>query len=249
MSQQHFEYHLDDFTESGYREIIRSARSNYRFESYGTESDEPHVLWRHDVDFSPHRAARLAEIEADEGVRATYFVLLHSEFYNWLEADVTGRFRQIADLGHDLGLHFDASFYAPYAEQAALAEALDFERSLLERIFGRDVRAFSFHNPDVGDALQFDADEIAGMVNAYGRGTKERYAYCSDSNGYWRFHRLSEFLESGHVFAQVLTHPEWWTPSAMMPRDRVQRAIDGRAAATAAGYDELLARIGRHNAR
>lgn len=249
MTTQPINYHLEDFTESGYREIIRRAKSTYRFERYGTGEAQPHLLWRHDVDFSPHRALRLAEIEAEEEVRSTYFVLPHSEFYNALEADVVTRFRRIADLGHDIGLHFDASFHAPFADHAALENALTFERSLLERIFGGEVRVFSFHNPDVGDALRFDAAEIGGMINAYGRELKAKYAYCSDSNGYWRFTRLSEFLDAGAPYGQVLTHPEWWTPSAMLPRERVQRAIDGRAQATGAWYDELLDQIGRHNAR
>lgn len=243
------EYHLDDFTEAGYREIIRRAKEVYRFEAYGTSEEAPHLLWRHDVDFSPHRALRLAEIEAEEDVRATYFVLPHSEFYNSLEADVVRRFRRIVELGHDLGLHFDAAFHAPFADQEALEDALAFERSLLERVFGTPVGVFSFHNPDVGDALQFDADRLGGMINTYGASLKATYAYCSDSNGYWRFHRLSEFLEGGAPYGQVLTHPEWWTPSPMLPRERVQRAIDGRAVATGAWYDDLLVRIGRHNAR
>ncbi|MBX3099070.1 MAG: hypothetical protein KF761_05770 [Salinibacterium sp.] len=191
----------------------------------------------------------MAEIEAEEGVRSTYFVLLHSEFYNSLEAEAVKRFRTISDLGHDIGLHFDASFHAPFADQLALEDALVFEKSIVERVFGGEVGVFSFHNPEIGGALSFDADTLGGMINAYGRDLKAKYGYCSDSDGYWRFKRLSKFLEGGETYGQVLTHPEWWTPSPMLPRERVQRAIDGRAKATGDWYDDLLLRLGRHNAR
>ncbi len=68
------DWHFEDFTETSYREIVASARERYAFEPFGTATTSPHVLWRHDVDYSVHRAAALARIEADLGVRATYFV-------------------------------------------------------------------------------------------------------------------------------------------------------------------------------
>ena len=100
-----------DFTEAEYRRLIRLAGTHYRFESYETTTSDPHVIWRHDVDASPHRAARLAAIEAEEGARSVYCFLLHSPFYNLLEREVADRARAALDLGHGLGLHFDTSFY------------------------------------------------------------------------------------------------------------------------------------------
>jgi hypothetical protein len=48
---------------------------------------------------------------------------------------------------------------------------------------------------------------------------------------------------------QVLTHPECWTPEAMAPRQRIQRAIDGYAQAIGRWYDDALARFNRPNLR
>ena len=76
-----------DFTEARYTEIVRDAKSFYRFKTFDEPCEQPHVLWCHDIDYSVHRAMRLAEIEAEEGVTATYFFLLHSPFYNLLEPD------------------------------------------------------------------------------------------------------------------------------------------------------------------
>src|SRR3954463_4717708 len=100
-----------DFTEAIYRSIVARARDVYSFEPFGTTSEAPHVLWRHDVDLSVHRAAKLADLEAEAGVHATYFFLLRSEFYNLLEGAVLDRARRIAALGHWIGLHFDPAFY------------------------------------------------------------------------------------------------------------------------------------------
>ena len=52
---------FSDFTESAYRDVLAQAISRYSFEPFGTESAAPHVLWRHDVDFSVHRAAHPAK--------------------------------------------------------------------------------------------------------------------------------------------------------------------------------------------
>lgn len=235
------------FTEAGYRELLRVAKARYAFRSFREFRDAPAgtVLWRHDLDFSVHRALALARIEAAEEVRATHFVLLHSGFYNALEAEVAERVREIVALGHDLGLHFDPRFH----DGRDLDDALARERALLEDLFATEVTAFSLHNPDVA-GWSDGRDEIAGMVNAYGSYLTKNYGYASDSNGYWRFAPLDEVLAHGeHERLQVLTHPEWWVPEPMSPRDRVSRAIDGRARRQHARYDEVMSAMRRENVR
>jgi hypothetical protein len=235
------------FTEAGYRELLRIARGRYRFGSFRDYRSAPAgtALWRHDLDFSVHRALALARIEAQEGVRSTHFVLLHSAFYNALEAEVAERIREIGSLGHDLGVHFDPRFYEGRDLDAALAR----ERDLLETVFETEVSAFSLHNPEIAGWTD-DRDEIAGIVNAYGPYISAHYGYASDSNGYWRFTPLDEVLQSGsYERLHVLTHPEWWVPEPMSPRDRVSRAIDGRAQRQHARYDDVMNAMRRENVR
>jgi hypothetical protein len=239
-------YHFDDFTEQGYRAILQSAKRGYSFEPFGADSGEPHVLWRHDVDISVHRAVRLAEIEADEGVRATYFFLLRSQYYNLLEDEILRRAREVLEMGHWLGLHFDPSSSDPHSPEE-LERGLTLERDFLSDLLERPIEAFSFHNPTIHD-FDFRMDEIAGMLNTYGRGLDERYSYVSDSNGIWRHRRLPEVVEAAEEpRLHVLTHPELWQAEAMSPRDRVGRAIDGRAANSHRAWDDLLERWGREN--
>ena len=239
--------HDQDFTESAYRALVRQAKARYAFLSFSEAAGAgAGVLWRHDIDMSVHRALALAKIEHAEGVRATYFVYLHSRFYNALEDAIVDRLRQIAALGHDLGVHFDSRFVPAGTD---LAAAVDAERRVIESAAGAGVTALSFHDPDAPGVTISEADTIAGLVNAYGASLRARFEYGSDSNGYWRFTPLPELVARAGVRLQVLTHPEWWVPEPMPPRARVARAIDGRAAYMSAKYDAAMQDVGRENLR
>jgi hypothetical protein len=238
---------MTDFTEAEYDTLLALAAARYRFIGFdGLDEEPPVVLWRHDVDYSPQRALALARLEAARGIRATYFFNLRSDFYNVLELGPADAVRAILDLGHALGLHFDAAF-ADRTERSR-EEWLRREREILEDSFDVEVKAFSTHNPTLVEELE-TRDEVAGMVNAYGEELQQRFEYCSDSNGIWRHRPLREVLEAAPPRLHVLTHPGWWVPEALPPRDRISRAIEGRAAATHARYDRLLDESGRPNVR
>jgi hypothetical protein len=238
------DWHFEDFTEASYREIVATARERYAFEPFGTAAEGPHVLWRHDVDYSVHRAVALARVEAQLGALATYFVTLHSDLYNVLEPAVHVRLREIAALGHRIGLHFDAGFPAT----GSLDERAAGEARVLSEALRVPVEAVSLHNPSVSRTEDLDVEELGGMVHAGARSVRDRYPYISDSNGYWRFERLPEVLAAGaHERLHVLTHPEWWQEEAMSPRDRILRCIAGRSRASETAYDDLLASHQRVN--
>jgi hypothetical protein len=239
-----------DFTEDSFRILVRQLKgAGYRFASYGEEpAGDPHVLWRHDVDVSMHRAARLAQIEAGEGVNATYFVNSRCAFYNLLEPEITSLVKRIRLLGHEIGLHFDASAHGTSEWTIrSLEVALRRERSIVENLLEAAVNAVSWHNPEQSNLLSFDADQIGGLVNAYASRLRSLYVYCSDSNGYWRFKPMGEVIGEGHRRLHLLTHPEWWTPEPISPSERIDRAIIGRARKVRRDYDANLAQAGRRN--
>lgn len=241
---------VEDFTEDGYRALLRLARAQWEFVSFAEFDRAGRVLlWRHDVDISMHRALRLAEIEHEERVKSTFFLMLHSTFYNLLEHAVARRVEAILAFGHDIGLHFDPSFYGDRIKsKEQLIGFLERERKILEDCFGVPIKAFSWHNPTVGDWLSMDDHHCGGMVNAYGSGVRSKFTYVSDSNGIWRHSRLQQVLENGEdPSLHVLTHPEWWQKSAMSPRERVFRSVEGRALAVMRQNDALLAEYGRPN--
>jgi hypothetical protein len=238
-----------EFTETGFRNLVRSLKSSgYRFSRYGEETSGRHVIWRHDVDLSMHRAARLAEIEAEEGVSSTWFINPHSSLYNLLEPEIDALTRRILASGHEIGLHFDAGAYAIKDwTQATLEPAIARERNILETILGQKIRSMSWHNPDMSNLLTFDAEVLGGLYNAYCGRLRRDYVYCSDSNGYWRFEPMVEVIAQGHPRLHLLTHPDWWTPEPMAPSDRVDRALIGRARKVRSDYDRLLEVGGRRN--
>jgi hypothetical protein len=235
-----------DFTEDSYRDIIADARSRYLFEPFGTEAAEPHVLWRHDVDISIHRALKLARIEADQGVRTTFLLSLRGPFYSLLEPASLAIAREIAGLGHWLGLHFHTDAYDGLSSERELDEHLRFERRLLSELTGSPIDVLSFHNPGATGADVFDADTLGGMINAYGASLRGRYAYVSDSNGYWRHERIPDVIASGeHERLHVLTHPEWWQETPMSPSERLERCLTGRADYAREWYEGPVRAAGR----
>jgi hypothetical protein len=241
-----------EFTELYYRNLLQIAKKNYNFTSFcNYKSEESIILWRHDVDFSVHRSLELAKIEQDEGVRSTFFIYLHSEFYNVFELEVTHCIREIIKAGHEIGVHFDPAYYeGKIKSYEDLEDLLSYEKRLLEEIFKIEVKVFSFHNPDIGDWLKFDDEIIAGMVNTYSHHFKNNFGYCSDSNGYWRYEQLVDVLEKREQSQlQVLTHPGWWTPENIPPMERVYRAVLGRSNNVLFKYHQTLEKVGRLNCR
>jgi hypothetical protein len=237
----------EDFTETHYRQLLRSARSAYPFATYDAIPwGSRFILWRHDLDYSINRASALARIEAEEGVIATYFVNPRCEYYNILEPKQAQLLKQILNLGHRLGLHFDAAFHNIHNEEQ-LHSKVKQEGRWLEEAFGVRPDVFSFHNPGA-DNLQCDADQYGGLTNCYSQRFKTEVPYCSDSNGYWRFRRLHDVITAAtDPCLQVLTHPGWWQSKQMPPRHRIFRSAYGRAKATMSAYDAGLAEHSRIN--
>ena len=224
-------YRFDDFTEAAYEKCLLIAKQNYQFINFTDyRSDEKVCLWRHDIDFSPHRGLALAKIEAEASIGSTYFVHLHNDFYNLLELEIFQLIKEIHSLGHEIGLHFDLGFYENSIKNSDdLEPLLVFEKSILEKTFDISINSFSFHNPIAHPNINIGEETIGGMVNAYSDYIKAKYAYCSDSFCYWRYKRLMDVIQQeDNQYLHVLTHPECWSKQALGPYSRILRAINGR---------------------
>lgn len=246
-STDEFSHHQHDFTVTHYREIIQAAKKKYHFAGYAEKDLPEHVVyWRHDCDCSMSRALRLAQIEHDEGVKATYFIHPHSEFYNIFEIEQRNLASEIIKLGHDIGLHFDSHCYK-IQNKNDLESAIITEKSWLDSWLNVNIAAFSYHNPDP-HILEFKDLEYANLINCYSDRFRNEVDYCSDSNGYWRHKRLYDFVSDNPAKTlQVLTHPEWWQEQEMPPRSRIERCVKGRAENVLGRYDNALRQLGRKN--
>jgi hypothetical protein len=248
MSDNSIKYNFSDFTHEHYYQLIVEAKKNYQFAGYHTleiSSPSANILCRHDVDLSMHEALNLARIESDLNIKATYFLLPHSEFYNLFEKSITDLVKEIVSLGHDIGLHFDPLYYNIHSKRE-LEDWLKVEKEILQKIFGVEVRVFSFHNP-TEEMLRFEEWSYAGMINTYAKELKENVAYCSDSNGYWRFKRMFDVITiEKPTKLQILTHPEWWTAKLMSPKQKIWRSIDKRAEKNKEFYENALSAYRRN---
>lgn len=246
------EYYYNDFTIDNYKKIMQFASERYSFISYkdieNYRLDKEFILLRHDVDFSVSRSYALAKIEHELNISSTYFIQLGSEFYNIFEQYTKELIYKIIDLGHHIGLHFDPTQYF-IESKADLERYILFEKELLEKLLNVKVYSFSFHNP-TEQMLKLDDYAYSGLINSYSKFIKDKVEYCSDSNGYWRFKRLEEFLKKPeYSHKHILTHPGWWQDFPMSPFDRILRCVEGRARRCIENYESYLTKIGRKNVK
>lgn len=162
-------------------------------------------LIRHDVDFDIKLAHQLAKIEQEEGVISTFFILTTCESYNVLCDRNRNLLREIVDMGHEIGLHFDPTLYGSDLDTAARKEA-DF----LSFATDQEVLSISLHNPSIhGQYPMFD-----GFINAYDAKMFSDDNYISDSRFMFRGKNPFEFIKKiNNDMIQILLHPMHYSES------------------------------------
>ncbi len=240
-------FNFSDFTINHYKEILLETKGKFEFNFYDEVADKKEfILWRHDIDFSVNRALRLARVENEIGVKSTFFVHLHSEYYNFFEKEVSEKISEINSLGHQIGLHFDTHYYN-IGNESELEEKLSREAEIFYNFFDIGIKVFSFHNttPFTMACQKFS---YAGIINTYAAFFQNEVEYCSDSNGYWRYKRIIDVIKNNtSKKLQILTHPEWWQEEIMSPWQRIKRAIDGRAEKNKIFYKDHLRKFNMKN--
>jgi hypothetical protein len=177
-----------------YWELLKAARAGgYRFAFFDRDPGPGDLLLRHDVDLSLEAAVELAELEAELGAAATYFVMTESVFYNLASPEGERALERLRALGHRVGLH------AVYP-RAELDDRFD--------------PVVAWHNPDEG----FMTAAIDGAANAMEPRFFVPGRYRSDSNQHWREGCPHGGLARGEFeWLQLLIHPEIWVyPGATM---------------------------------
>jgi hypothetical protein len=213
------------FTLTEYRALVRLAKERFPIAGYDDYRGlDSFVIWRHDVEYSVPEMSVLAAIDAEEGVRSTLFVQLHSELYNFWEPDTVRRVREWIAWGHAVGLHFDPGYHEA-SDPADFERLILLEKGLLEEIYETPVACFAYHNPNA-ESLAYRGD-YAGLVNAYNDDfSGGSVVYVSDSNGRWRERTIRDVLEDPATDrAQVNTHDTWWTDRRIPQIAKLEDAI------------------------
>ena len=247
-------YKFSDFTLENYRRLICIAKEQgFEFilhkDSY--ISGRKDVIWRHDVEFSPVIALKMAQIEHEEGIQSTYFWQLHTNYYNTASVYFLDILRQVHELGHCIGLHFDSHFWNIQNERE-LDEYIQLDSQYLESFIRRigiteKIDTFSFHNTNQF-ILSCREYRYGGLINVYSSFFKENYDYCSDSTGIWRFERLEDkLLDPSVQHLQVLTHDGMWSEKIMSPHSRIMSCVQCEADRQKTSYTVNLPKTGNIN--
>ena len=226
----------------GYRGIlVRALDAGYRLTPFrefelpaGGGDGRPVLLLRHDLDHDLRSAERVGELEAELGVRSTYFIQTASEFYNLLAHENRRIVRRLADLGHEIGLHYEARRYVgPEGERNLVSDL-----RLLEDLGGRRVVSAAQHIPiddgvvNLKPHIEHEAYEPRFM-------TVPPMTYISDSLMAWRQATPHELLERRASF-QFLTHPETWIGDFADIDDALLSLLAGEVSAVHRRYRDVI---------
>jgi hypothetical protein len=211
---------LPTFDLHSYEALLGDLGSNgYTFRKVSEMKNEPNgqvVFLRHDVDLHIPGIEQMAMVEAVRGIQATYYIPLTLHF-NPLYPDNQRILRQIRDLGHEIGLHYDMETYPTDPKQAR--KHLDWEVNILSEVAGEPIRTICMHNPHKGQPDPWQ--EIADYVNPHDPRFREGLLYVSDSCRAWHDESLLTcFGPNPPRRLLLLTHPELWLDGTV--GDRMQ---------------------------
>lgn len=197
------------FSLEHYRDLLEAAQEGgYRWTMFGQKPEAGDLILRHDVDLSLEAALQMAELEAEAGARATYFLMTQSVFYNLGSSEGRRALNRLRELEHGVGLHA----VWPNVE---LDDRFD------------PVVAWHNPNPD------YMSEPVDGAVNVMEPPYFEPDHYRSDSNQRWRHGCPHDQLRGTEFeWLQLLIHPEIWvypgetmaeTMHAMLDAERDRR--------------------------
>lgn len=231
-----------DFTCKKYRELVVALReAGYEFltfEEYmsrGNRTNEKkYVVLRHDVDLRAAYSGRVAKIEHEEGAKASYYFRIIPESN---QPDII---RQIAELGHEIGYHYEDLSLAHGDMIRAISlfrEHLAYFRSFYpikticmhgaptSQYDGRDLwKEYDYHDEGVTGEPYFDMDfKHALYLTDTGRrwdgwkvSLRDKVAEQEEwSRAGLVFHTTDQLIAwiktKGNKNLMITTHPQRWT--------------------------------------
>ena len=204
---EHYYKFLEVFLKKGYEFIF--------FKNLNFKKDNQVVL-RHDIDFDTNYALNSAIIESNLGIKATYFFLIKSDFYNILSNNNFDNIKKIRDLGHTISIHFDPTIYKDFEL------GLKNETQLFSQLFDVKPYIISLHRPN--NFFLNHNELINGLMHTYQDVFFKKIKYFADSTGCWRFGDpilSDEFKHNKNM--QLLIHPIWWFVTGKSNTDKIKK--------------------------
>lgn len=191
-STKHYLETINAYLDNGYK--ITPVSDYFHHKTYDKQ-----ILLRHDVDLSLDYALDMALLEKDNGIHATYYILLSSSLYTPLSPEGRGKVKAIREAGHEVALHVDSRYYLG---------VLEFE--ILSQLAERSVTTWCQHLITVTPQLQMPRDAA-----------KIPYKYLSDSGMHWRENCWCTHINE-YDKMQILIHPEWTMTSPAGKRTKFE---------------------------
>jgi len=195
------------FKYAEYRKFLVHMKNHGEILPLGEYASSNAIILRHDVDFDIEAAYRLALIEAEYGIRSTFFILTTCRTYNPFSVSNRTKLEEMVKLGFEIGLHFDPTIYNT-SNIDRLTDFVNKEAEMLSCVSGRSVCSISLHNPSIHGQYPL----FKGYRNAYDSLFFSDEFYFSDSRMEFRGKNPYEFVErvKKHTI-QVLLHPLHFT--------------------------------------
>jgi hypothetical protein len=193
--------------------VLRESRTSRRFLRFRDFSDGTPAnmvcLLRHDVDVSLEYAARMAHLEQELGIPATYFVRMRAAGYNPMSRRGRAILTDLENGGGEVGLHYEGAGSEENPDSARRRFLL--EMAMLEDLLGHPV-GVALHMPK--RCTGFDSHAIKEAGALYDVASQERFgalSFMSDSSRKWRNGCICEHL-CAQAGLHILLHPVWWMP-------------------------------------
>lgn len=240
---------MRDFTIRIYRELLDNfIKAGYGFQTFHQYLQTPGpsaILLRHDVDARKSHSLRFARIQHEKGIVGTYYFRVIPNVYD------EDMIREIYDMGHEIGYHYEDMDFAKGDPQLAIRL---FEKHLEQIRRVAPVHTICMHG---SPRSRFDNKEVWKHYDYRGYGIAgepyfdldfNRIFYLTDTGRRWdgdavsvrdkvkshfhhRFRSTAEIIQSvqqGHFpeSAMLNFHPQRWTddPSVWLLEKYQQKA-------------------------
>lgn len=218
-----------NFSLEHYFETLKIAKSQGYLLQTVSESrlltKHARIILRHDVDFIPEYALKMAKAEHENDIHSTYYILLRDDYYNPLSKRNIKIIQEINDMGHEIGLHYDSRF-------ATTNSKLEHELTILSDLIGRRIESIAAHTPNEIKRLtgkNYLEDEInlekLNVIESKSVDAK----YISDSGRQWREGCMCQHIgkhkneHDGLRDLQILTHPFWWADNSQSIKSELEK--------------------------
>lgn len=170
----------------------------------GFEDRDEGVVLHHDVELSLDRALTMARLEATLRIGSTYCVPLDAPLHDVSTMSFARTVRTFSQLGHDVGLQFDAdAHWSTLPSDDEIRAKIDDERETLRRILGEPIDVVSFRQP----TRRLCDLELPAATNA----CRSPPGYQRVSDRTWRTE--GPFADGFPERFRLLVHPGLWHPA------------------------------------